>query len=271
MQTDNKTEMRPKKTSIALMLTAVALTVACGYGRPHVPIAAADTTDGPEMPAYGAAEDIVRHLGYTASYNHTTLCPDWVAWELTADEADGQLGGQYSFSRDPMVSGPKASREDYSRSGWDKGHMAPRADMRWSAQALEESYFFTNICPQDHTMNSGAWRKIEELTRRMARRHGSVLAVCGPLYTSHAHGSIGSAAVQVPDAFYKALAVKTADGWQTVGYVVDNSPQDGAPKRYAVSVDSVETLVSLSRGTATDLFPTLPDEAEQTFNPGFWH
>ena len=222
MQTDNKTEMRPKKTSIALMLTAVTLTVACGYGRPHVPIAAADTTDGPEMPAYGAAEDIVRHLGYTASYNHTTLCPDWVAWELTADEADGQLGGQYSFSRDPMVSGLKASREDYR-------------------------------------------------TRRMARRHGSVLAVCGPLYTSHAHGTIGSAAVQVPDAFYKALAVKTADGWQTVGYVVDNSPQDGAPKRYAVSVDSVETLVSQSRGTATDLFPTLPDEAEHTFNPGFWH
>ena len=263
--------MRPKKTSIALMLTAVALIVACGYGRPRAALAVADATEGAELPAYGEAEDIVRHLGYTASYNHTTLCPDWVAWELTADEAEGELNGKFSFSRDPMVSGPKACREDYSRSGWDKGHMAPRADMRWSLQALEESYFFTNICPQDHTMNSSAWRKIEELTRRMARRHGSVLVVCGPLYTSHAHGSIGDNAVQVPDAFYKALAVNTTEGWQTVGYIVDNSPQDGAPKRYAVSVDSVETLVSRSRSTATDLFPTLPDEAEKTFNPSFWY
>lgn len=224
-----------------------------------------------ELPLYEADEDIVVHMGYTASYNHRTLVPDWVAWELTAEEVDGTNEGDYSFSRDPDVAFPKASREDYSRSGWDKGHMAPRADMKWSCKALEESYYFTNVCPQNHEMNSQAWRKIEELTRRMARRHGSVLVVCGPLYTSHAHGTIGNAAVQVPDAFYKALAVNTAEGWQTVGYVVDNSPQNGAPQRYAVSVDSVETLLSLSHNTTTDLFPTLPDEAEQAFNPGFWH
>ena len=77
LQTDKKTEMRPKKTSIALMLTAVALIVACGYGRPRAALAVADATDGPELPAYGESEDIVRHLGYTASYNHSTLCPDW--------------------------------------------------------------------------------------------------------------------------------------------------------------------------------------------------
>ena len=253
------------------MMTAVVLLVACSYGRRGEARAQMAIPSGAKLPAIAADEDIVRHTGYTASYNHTTLCSDWVAWELTAEEANGEMDGDYSFNRDPQVEFPKASREDYSRSGWDKGHMAPRADMRWSLQALEESYYFTNICPQNHEMNSQAWRKIEELTRRMARRHGSVLVVCGPIYDSGEVRTIGPAGVRVPDRFYKALAINTSDGWQTVGFIVENSRQDGAPKRYAVSVDSVETLVSQSRGSATDLFPTLPEESEQTFDWQFWN
>lgn len=215
---------------------------------------------GFELPAYGEEEDIVRHTGYTASYNHGTLVPDWVAWELTSEEVKGRLEGQFSFSRDPEVRAPKASREDYSHSGWDKGHMAPRADMRWSLKALEESYFFTNICPQDHEMNSQAWRKIEELSRRLAIRYGSVYIVCGPIFTDHRHRTIGEGCVQVPDAFFKALAVNTDKGLQTVGFIVDNTPQSFSPRHYTVSVDSVEALIG------RNLFPQADESAEQSFD-----
>ena len=191
--------MQLKKARTALIIMAVMLFVACGYSRPADAVAQQTAPVGAELPSIAEGDDIVRHIGYTASYNHTTLCPDWVAWELTADEANGELNGDFSFSRDPQVDFPKASREDYSRSGWDKGHMAPRADMRWSRQALEESYYFTNICPQDHEMNSQAWRKIEELTRRMARHHGTVLVVCGPIYDGEEQRHIGPACVHVPD------------------------------------------------------------------------
>ena len=263
--------MQLKKARTALIIMAVMLFVACGYSRPADAVAQQTAPVGAELPSIAEGDDIVRHIGYTASYNHTTLCPDWVAWELTADEANGELNGDFSFSRDPQVDFPKASREDYSRSGWDKGHMAPRADMRWSLQALEESYFFTNICPQDHEMNSQAWRKIEELTRRMARHHGTVLVVCGPIYDGEEQRHIGPDCVHVPDRFYKALAVPTADGWQMVGFVVENSRQSLSPRQYAVSVDSIEALISASRGRATDLFPTLPEEAEQTYDWQFWN
>ena len=219
---------------------------------------------GLEIPAYSASEDIVVHLGYTASYNHTTLISEWVAWELTAEEAAGTKEGQYSFSRDPSVSFPKASREDYSNSGWDKGHMAPRADMKWSTQALEESYYFTNVCPQDHEMNSQAWRKIEELTRRLARRYGTVWVVCGPVFNSDNHRHIGPACVHVPDAFYKALAINTGEGYHTVAFLVENSHQNGSPRRYAVSVDSVETVIG------RNLFPLIPEEAEVSYNWNVW-
>ena len=246
------------------MLTAVMLLMACGYSRPVDAYAQQQPSSGTELPSYSTDEDIVRHLGYTASYNHLTLCPEWVAWELTAEEADGSLDGQYSFSRDPDVKFPKASREDYSNSGWDKGHMAPRADMKWSLKAMEESYYLTNICPQDHEMNSQAWRKIEELTRRMARRHGSVLVVCGPIYDGGEQRTIGPAGVRVPDRFFKALAVKTDNGWQTIGFIVENTPQSFAPRHYAVSIDSVEATAG------RNLFPTLPENAETTFDITFW-
>jgi len=223
---------------------------------------AVEAPAGLELPAYEPSEDIIVHLGYTASYNHTTLCSDWVAWELTAEEANGQNDGQYSFSRDPEVAWPKASREDYSRSGYDKGHMAPRADMRWSCQALEESYYFTNICPQDHEMNSQAWRKIEELTRRLAKRYGSVWVVCGPIFDDSG-SKIGS--VAVPSAFFKALVVNTSEGYKTVGFLVDNNPQSFSPRHYAVSVDSVEAAIG------RNLFPLVDEAAEAEYDWNVWN
>ena len=219
---------------------------------------------GLEIPAYNASEDIVVHLGYTASYNHTTLCPDWVAWELTAEEASGTYDQGRQFSRDPDVDFPKASREDYSNSGWDKGHMAPHADMKWSRQAMTESDYFTNICPQDKVMNAGAWRKIEEMTRRTAKRCGAVYVVCGPIFDSEEQRHIGPACVQVPDRFFKALAVNTSGGYRTVAFLVSNDRQDGSPRSYAVTVDSVESVIG------RDLFPLLPEEVESTFDWNDW-
>lgn len=218
-----------------------------------------------ELPDYSDDEDIVVHTGYTASYNHTTLCPNWVAWELTAEEVEGTCNGSYSFSRDPDVKEPKAQREDYRNSGYDKGHMAPRADMKWSEKALEESYYFTNICPQNHQMNSQGWRKIEELSRRLAKHYGRVYIVCGPVYDGHRIGTIGKNGLQVPDRFFKALAVSADGEVKTVAFLMDNNPQNKSPKHYAVSVDSVESVIG------RNLFPKVDEAAERTFDWNKWN
>ena len=218
-----------------------------------------------ELPAYNADEDIIVHTGYTASYNHQTLVPNWVAWELTAEEAEGQCNGSYSFSRDPDVKDPKAQREDYRNSGYDKGHMAPRADMKWSEKALEESYYFTNICPQNHQMNSQGWRKIEELSRRLAKHYGSVYIVCGPIFDNHRYGTIGKNGLQVPDRFFKALAVRIDGEIKTVAFLMDNNRQNKSPKHYAMTVDSVESVIG------RDLFPQADEAAEQSYDWNYWN
>ena len=159
-----------------------------------------------EYPDYADTEHIVEYSGFTVSYNHTTLVPDWVAYELTADELVVRYSSKSSnFSRDPSLKGRQASREDYSRSGWDKGHMAPKADLRWSERSYWESHYFTNVCPQNHQLNGGDWNSLENTVRRWAKKYGRVWVVCGPVFDSCRYGTIGDAGVQVPDAFFPGV------------------------------------------------------------------
>ena len=173
-----------------------------------------------EIPAYDAEEHIIDYEGFTVSYNHTTLVPNWVAYELTATELNGYYDTKSSnFSRDPNSKGKQASREDYSRTGWDKGHMCPKADLRWSEKAYWESHYFPNICPQNHDLNRYDWNTLEKRVRSLAGRYDTVWVVCGPIFEKKEFGTIGDANVQVPDYFFKALLICTADGFSSVAFV----------------------------------------------------
>lgn len=222
-----------------------------------------------EIPEYSQDEDIYHYSGFTSSYNHKTLVPNWVAYELTEDELNGEYDTKSSsFSRDPNVKGRQASREDYSRSGWDKGHMAPKADLRWSEEAYWESHYFTNVCPQNHEMNAGDWNRLEKAVRRWAKEYGKVWIVCGPIFDKNAYGTIGNAKVNVPDKFFKAILVHANGQWATIAYVMPNSNVHNSLKQYACTVDSLEKVLG------RDLFPALDDSIENkieaTLDMSWW-
>ena len=176
-----------------LILIATTLLSTCGATM--APPATGDSTGHParlETPAYDTDEHIIEYNGFTVSYNHTTLVPNWVAYELTAEELEVKYDSRSSnFSRDPNLRGKQASREDYSHSGWDKGHMAPKADLRWSEQSYWQSHYFPNICPQNHQLNGGDWNTLEKTVRRWAKQYGRVWIVCGPVFDSCRYGTIG--------------------------------------------------------------------------------
>lgn len=231
--------------------TATAETPArmCQYQVQHYP-------SNLEFPEPKAEENVITYCGFTSSYNHNTLIPNWVAYELTADELEGQYNFKPSFSWDPNLEGPQASREDYSNSGWDKGHMAPRADMKWSEQSLLESYYFTNVCPQNHDMNAYDWCSIEKLARRMASEYGSVYVICGPIITDNKYGTIGANQIVIPDAFFKALLLESNGGYYAIAFVVPNSPDRHPISEYVCSVNELESLIGY------DLFYNLDDSIE---------
>lgn len=210
-----------------------------------------------ELPAYDKKDHVIEYEGFTVSYNHSTLVPDWVAYELLDSELNGAYNTKSSnFSRDTNLKGRQASREDYSRSGWDRGHMAPKADMRWSSAAYWQSHYFTNICPQNHKLNAGDWNQLERKVRDLAEQYGRVWVVCGPIFTTHQFGTIGEAQVQVPDMFFKALLIKNDNGYSAIAYVMPNKSVDHPLKTYACTVDELEELIG------RDLFCQLDDTVE---------
>ena len=160
---------------------------------------------------------VIEHTGYRVSYNQTWCIPNWVAYELTRTEVAGQFPRRGSFCPDPKVIGYTAVTSDYTKSGWDRGHMAPAGDMKWSETAMYESCYLSNICPQNPDLNGGRWRILEEKCRDLADDYSSVNIVCGPIIEDGRYGTIGDSKVVVPDAFFKVLLIKQGDRYVIFG------------------------------------------------------
>ena len=202
------------------------------------------------------SQQIIEHTGYTVSYNLDWLIPNWVAYELTCQETYGDYPREKKFSPDPQVSGIPVMHQDYSNSGYDRGHMAPAGDMKWSEQAMQESFYTTNICPQNHNNNAGDWKDLEEYARSLASTYGAIYICCGPIVTD-ATNTIGSRHIVVPQAFYKVFLRQKKDGsWTSIGFVMPNAAGNRPLMTYMQSVDDVENL------TGIDFFYNLPDDIE---------
>ena len=199
---------------------------------------------------------ILKRKGYTLSYNADYKTPQWVAWELTKKETKGKEGRTNKFLPDPDVRGAKAYTGDYTKSGYDRGHMAPAADMKWSKKAMEESFLFTNMCPQNGNLNRGDWNEMEMACRKWAKKYGDLYIVCGPILYKGKHKTIGKNKVVVPEAFFKVV-LRTGDDPQAIGFIYKNTSGNRPKDSYVNTVDEVERI------TGIDFFPSLPDDVEK--------
>lgn len=220
--------------------------------------AAVEAPAGVEIPAplTDRKEQILRRTAYTASYNSDTRLPNWVAWQLTAEHTSGpHKRGGIDFAEDEDVPEPRATDWDYYRSGYDRGHLCPSADNKWSEAAQRESFLFTNICPQNHSLNAGDWNEMEQQCRRWAKELGSIYIVSGPILYKSKHKTIGKNKVVVPEAFFKVVLCTEGEP-KAIGFIYKNQPGNRPKGDYVNSVDEVERI------TGIDFFPALPDDVE---------
>lgn len=194
--------------------------------------------------------------GYITSYNTETRSPNWVAWHLTAEHTDGNVARLNQYFEDEDVPLPRATDDDYRRSGWTHGHMCPAADNKWDEVAMRESCLLTNICPQHGSLNSGLWNTIEGNCRQWARKSGDVYIVCGPVYLNREHETIGENKVVVPEAFFKAVLCLNGKP-KAIGFVVRNNEGKKKRDQFVNTVDEVERI------TGYDFFSALPDSIEK--------
>lgn len=211
-----------------------------------------------EIPVMSAKKQgqVIHRIGYTLAYDAKTRTPQWVAWELTKKETQGTVERSNDFQPDPDVKGAKVVTKDYSHSGYDRGHMAPAADMKWSKKAMMESFYMSNICPQDHNLNTSDWSELENKSRQWARRYGKVYIVCGPIYNGKRNEYIGDHRVKVPDAFFKVVLINEKKKQCAMGFYFENEAGERKLQEYLVPVDRLEQL------TGMDFFSALPDNLE---------
>ena len=207
------------------------------------------------IPLVPRQEQIIRHSGYTVSYNKDLKIPNWVSYELTREETKGKEKRGNRFIADPLVTGPIATNTDYTRSGYDKGHMAPAADMKWSPEAMKESFYFSNMCPQHPQLNRRGWKNLEEKIRNWAIADSAIIIICGPIIEKQPK-TIGKNKVVVPQRFFKVVLSPFAKPIRAIDFLFNNEQAVEPLSSYVVTVDSIESLTNM------DFFAPLPDEIE---------
>jgi len=150
--------------------------------------------------------DVVRHKYYTLSYSENDEQAEWVAYVLTRKRLQMEWQDRPDlFESDPLVRTGSATLSDYRGSGYDRGHLAPAADMAFNTTAITETFYLSNISPQVRDFNHGVWKELEELSRDWAIKFNKLYVVTGPILKDGGKGEIGANRVTVPTAYYKIL------------------------------------------------------------------
>lgn len=222
----------------------------------------------PDHLRYGqpSREDaVLESSGFALGYREADEQAAWVAYALTAAELSAPSHKRKDrFVEDPRVPSGSATAADYKGSGYDRGHLAPFADLDWSEASGQESFWFSNMSPQLPEFNRGIWKDLEDWVRHQAAAHGALWIVTGPVLDAP-RGHIGANEVTVPRAFYKVLYAPKPRPAMTAFLLPHTAPRQPL-ERYVVSVDSVEAVTGL------DFFRKLPNRTERRLESqtDFW-
>ena len=212
------------------------------------------------LPALAPGDVVTVHPGHSLVWNEKYHTPTWTAHIVMPDIMKGNLARIDSFMPDPLVHGNTNLFNEYWSSGYDRGHMVPSADMRWSQKALAATYLYSNVAPQKPEMNRESWADLEDWGRRYVHYSKErVFIVTGPVQAD-GQPTLSTPktkeAVSIPTYCFKAFADLEGPDKKGIAFVMNNGPADKTMISYAVSIDSVERLTGL------DLFPMLDDSTE---------
>ena len=222
------------------------------------------------LPKMEADEQLIKHSAMMLVYDEEHEQAKWVAHMITQDIKEGRVTRTNDFRPDPMVKTGTAIEKDYFLKflqpdstyqydgyGYDRGHLAPSADFRWSEQALSESYFYSNMSPQLPEFNREIWADLENTLRGYIYRHANarLLVVTGGILSDDLPKVERSEnQVSVPKFFYKVVLDLTNK--RAIAFVLPNQGTTYPLASFAVSIDQVEQVTGL------DFYHQLEDDLE---------
>ncbi|MFV0365858.1 MAG: DNA/RNA non-specific endonuclease [Mangrovibacterium sp.] len=203
---------------------------------------------------------LIHHTYYSLSYSEKHEQAEWVYYELTQEEAKGGASRTNNFRPDNAVKTQSAQLADYNGSGYDRGHLAPAADMGFNDTAMTESFYFSNMSPQDPGFNRGIWKNLEALVRNWGLTYGAIHIATGAILNED-FPTIGSNEVSIPKYYYKVIF--DANQQKAIGFILPNASSSANVQSFTVPIDEVERL------TGIDFFYQLEDTIEETLESTF--
>jgi endonuclease G len=193
---------------------------------------------------------IVKHDYYTLSYNEKFEQAEWVAYELKKEYLKNNDFKRPYFIEDPKVITGSADWRNYKKSGYDKGHLCPAGDMEFDKKAYDDTFYTSNISPQNHEFNGGIWNRLENKVRYWAEKYNDVYVVTGGILND-SDTKIGTEEVSVPKYFYKIVLAKSGKEHKAIAFLVPNEKSQKGIYEFVVPIETVEKM------TGIDFFPNL--------------
>ena len=237
------------------------------------PQLAGDLPQGLEIPLCAHSSDsheIHEYLGFSLCYREKYEQAEWVAYEINTEELVKATNRTDDFRPDPKISTGSATLADYKGSGYDRGHLAPAADLAYSKETMSESFYMSNMSPQTGGLNRGVWKDLEAEVREWTQAFGSIYVISGPVLEKDSYPTIGENKVAVPEYYYKVLfAPEGKDGKpEMIAFLMPNEKLKEDYFAFVVPVDEVEARTGL------DFFHSLDkasqDALEARSNPEAW-
>jgi endonuclease G len=198
---------------------------------------------------------VIHHEGYSLSYSEPHEQAEWVAYELKKEHLSNSNFKRPYFEIDKAVKTGAADWRNYRNSGYDRGHLCPAGDRKYSKEAHDETFLTSNISPQRNEFNSGIWNRLEQKVRYWASKYDGVFVVTGGVLKGPME-TIGQEKVAVPKHFYKVLIDVNTGEPKMIAFLIPHEPSNKPLHEFVVSVDSLEAL------TGIDFFPELEDDVE---------
>lgn len=208
---------------------------------------------------FPSLSNIKSRESYVTSYDPRCRTAAWVIEQLSPETLTGTSDRKLcDFKEDETVHVyHRSTNLDYRGSGFDRGHLAAAANHKWSQRAMDDTFYLSNVAPQNPHLNQNAWNNLEKHCRSLTKQFHNVFVCSGPLYLPRQEPDgkmyvkyqvIGKNHVAVPTHFFKVVILENRRGEVELrSYVMPNMPvDDKIPlERFLVPIESIERASGL--------------------------
>ncbi|MBQ9089301.1 MAG: DNA/RNA non-specific endonuclease [Lentisphaeria bacterium] len=206
---------------------------------------------------------LLNRSGFALGYSHKRKQAVWVCYILTAKQLQMPKARRNNkFAPDPAIRLNPVKPADYRKTGYDRGHLAPAADMSFSKISMTHSFYMSNISPQLPGCNRGIWKRLESKVRQWALEEGKLCIITGPLFFG-TRKVMGGRKIPVPDAFYKII-LDMSEPYRMTAFIIPNNATKRRLNTFVTAVDKIE------EATGFDFFPDFPNAEEMEKTPNIW-